>query len=100
MGCSVIVCMVERPEFRMTPESQRQLEDLYLASHVKARLFLNPKIGAAAAKINVAAAAGDVHLAGVLPGESILADVLETCRSLPEVKEVQADWLGSHAGPI
>ncbi len=95
MACNVIVCMVERPEFRMTAESLRQLEDLYLASHVKARLFLNPKIGAAAAKIDVTATAGDVALAGVLPGESILADVLATCRSLPEVKEVRADWLGS-----
>ncbi len=99
-ACNLIVCMVERPEFRMTPESLRQLEDLYLASHVKARLFLNPKIGAAAAKIDVTATAGAVHLAGVLPGESILADVVATCRSLSEVKEVRADWLGSHVQPV
>jgi len=99
-ACSVIVCMVERPEFRITPESLRQLEDLHLASHVKARLFLNPKIGAAAAKIDVTAAAGEVHLAGVLPGEDILGDVLATCRSLPEVAKVSAEWLGSHVEPV
>lgn len=100
MACNVIVCMTERPEFRMTNESLRQLEDLYVASHVKARLFLNRKIGAAASKIDVTATSSVVHLAGVLSGEDILQEVLATCRSLPEVKDVRAEWLGSHVEPV
>jgi hypothetical protein len=100
MACNVIVCMAERPEFQMTPESLRQLEDLYLASHVRARLFLNSKVGAAAAKIDVTAAGGIVHLAGVLPSETFRQEALATARSLPEVKHVRADWLGSHLEPL
>ncbi len=100
MACKVIVSMVERPEFRMTAEGLRQLDDLHLASHAKARLFLNPKIGAAAAKIDVTAANGVLHLSGVLPGEPLREDVLATCRSLPEAKEISADWLGSHVQPV
>ncbi len=99
-ACNVIVCMSERSEFRMTEESLHQLEDLYVASHVKAKLFLNPKIAAAAAKIDVSATSRVVHLAGVLPGEDILQEVLSTCRSLPEVKDVRAEWLGSHMEPV
>jgi cytidylate kinase len=100
MACNVIVRMVERPEFRMSEESLRQLEDLYVASHVKARLFLNAKIGAAAAKIDVSATSGVVYLAGVLPGEDILQEALATCRSLREVKDVRAEQLGSHMEPV
>jgi cytidylate kinase len=100
MACNVIVCMVERPEFRMSQESLQQLEDLYIASHVKARLLLNPKIGAAAAKIDVAATSGIVYLSGVLPGEDFLREALATCGSLPEVKDVRAEWLGSHVDPV
>ena len=99
-ACQTIASMVERPEFRLTEESLRQLEDLYVASHVKARLFLNPRVGAAASKIDVSATSAVVHLAGVLPGEDILREVLATCRSLPEVKEVSAEWLGSHMEPV
>jgi osmotically-inducible protein OsmY len=100
MACNVIVCMAERLEFQMTPESLRQLEDLYLASHVRARLFLNSKVGAAAAKIDVTATDGVVHLAGVLPSETLRQEALATARSLPEVKDVRADWLGSHVEPL
>jgi len=100
MACHMIVCMLERPEFQMTPESLRQLEDLYLASHVRARLFLNSKIGAAAAKIDVTATGGIVHLAGVLPSEIFRQEALATAHSLPEVKDVRADWLGSHVEPL
>jgi cytidylate kinase len=99
-ACQVIAGMVDRPDFRLGEESRRQLEDLYLSSHVRARLFLNPRIGAAAAKLTVTAANGAVRLAGVLPDDAFREEVLATCRSLPEVREISADWLGSHLEPV
>ena len=99
-ACAAIVELVKRPEFTMTDEAHARLENLYLSSHVKAKLFLNPRIGAAAAKIDVAASGGVVRLSGVLPGESFLHEVLSTCRALPEVEDVQAEWLGSYVTPV
>ena len=36
-----------------------------------------------------------VQLAGILPGDALLDEVLKTCRELPEVKDVRAEWLGA-----
>jgi cytidylate kinase len=94
-ACNLIATMVQRKEFEVTDETRRQLADLELASHTHARLFLNPKIAAAAAKIDVKASDGVVHLSGILPGDALLEDVLKTCRELEEVKDVRAEWLGA-----
>ena len=98
--CEAIASLVQRPEFTITEDSRKRLDDLFLASHVKAKLFLNPRVGAAAAKIDVSASSGLVRLSGVLPGESFLHEVLATCRALPEVQDVQAEWLGSYVTPV
>jgi cytidylate kinase len=99
-ACSLISTMVGRPEFEVTDENRRQLADLELASHTHAKLFLNPKIAAAAAKIDVKAHDGVVHLSGILPGDALLDDVLKTCRELPEVQDVRAEWLGAREEPL
>ena len=89
-ACEAIVRMVERPEFRMTVDSMRRLEDLYVASHVRSMLFLHPKIGTGASKIEVTASSGVVRLAGLPLNDPMLAEAIRTCRQIPEVKEVQA----------
>ena len=94
-ACSLIATMGGRPEFEVTDDNRRELADLKLASHTHATLFLNPKIAAAAAKIDVKARDGVVHLSGILPGDALLDDVLKTCRELPEVQDVRAEWLGA-----
>jgi hypothetical protein len=99
-ACSLIGTMAARPEFEVTDENRTQLADLELASHTHATLFLNPKIAAAAAKIDVKARDGVVHLSGILPGDALLDDVLKTCRELPEVNEVRAEWLGAREEPL
>jgi hypothetical protein len=48
----------------------------------------------------VTTANGAVRLAGVLPDDAFRDEVLATCRSLPEVREISADWLGSHVEPV
>jgi hypothetical protein len=99
-ACSLISTMVGRPEFEVTDENRRELADLELASHTHAKLFLNPKVAAAAAKIDVKASDGVVQLAGILPGDALLDEVLETCKGLPEVKDVRAEWLGAREEPL
>ena len=59
-----------------------------------ASLFLDPKIAAAAAGIQVTASGGTVELRGILPGARYVDAVVARCRSLPEVEEVKAEWLG------
>ena len=34
-------------------------------------------------------------ISGILPGDDLLEEVLTTCRALPEVKDVRAEWLGA-----
>jgi cytidylate kinase len=94
-ACDVVVGVMKRPEFVVTEENRRELADLELASHTHAKLFLNPKVAAAAAKIDVKANDGVVHLSGILPGDALVDDVLKTCRELPEVQDVRAEWLGA-----
>jgi len=94
-ACAVIAGLTERKQFQVTDETRRELADLELASHTHAKLFLNPRVAAAAAKIDVKASDGVVHLSGILPGDDLLNEVLKTCRDLPEVKDVRAEWLGA-----
>lgn len=94
-ACALIAGMAERDQFQVTDGTRRELADLELASHTHAKLFLNPRISAAAAKIDVRASEGVVHLSGILPGDDLLDEVLATCRDLPEVQDVRAEWLGA-----
>ena len=97
--CNLAAVLVARPELETTPEGRRRLDDVYLAAHVQARLYLNPKIAAAAGKIQVTASSGTVRLSGILPGEGLLREVLDTCESLPEVQRVESDWLAGSIQP-
>jgi len=99
-ACNMLTNLVTQPEFTVTEENRRQLGDLQLAAHVHAKLFLNSNIAAAAAKLEVKADSGVVHLSGILPGDALLEEVLTTCRGLPEVKDVRAEWLGARVEPV
>ncbi len=99
-ACQTLAGVVAQEEFVVTDEHRQRLENLFLAAHVQATLFLNPKVAAAAAKLEVKADAGTVHLSGILPGDELLEEVLKTCRSLPEVKDTRAEWLGARVEPV
>ncbi len=94
-ACGLLASAVGRPEFQVTEENRRQLADLELTAHTHARLFLNPRLGAAAAQLEVKARDGVVSLHGILPGDSLVEEVLATCRAMPEIRETRADWLAS-----
>lgn len=98
-ACDLVRDLAELPEYQMTEEGLRRIDDLFLANHVRAKLFLNPTIAAVASKIQVKAEAGEVYLSGVLPDGRYLQKVLDTCESLPEVDKLHAAWLGSYTQP-
>lgn len=61
---------------------------------MKAKLYLNPRIAAAADGIEVRVEDGVVHLKGLLPGAGMLEEVVRTVQSLPEVERFDTEWLG------
>lgn len=93
-ACLTIAAVADRPEFRATSASRQALADLFLLNHVRASLFLDPGVGAAAAMVEVGARDGVVTLAGILPSERQRNAVLAAVRALPEVQAVRADLLG------
>lgn len=93
-ACCLLATLVDRPEYQLTEDNRRQLADLELGSHVHAKLCLNPKLGAAAADVEVKAESGVVSLKGMLPSQDLVDEALATCRDLPEVTEVKTEWIG------
>lgn len=93
-ACLTIAAVADRPEFRATPSSRQALDDLFLLNHIRASLFLDPAVGAAAAMVEIGVRDGVVTLAGVLPSERQRVAVLAIVRALPEVRQVRAELLG------
>lgn len=94
-ACLNIAALADRPEFRATPASRQTLANLFLLNHVRASLFLDPAVGAAAASVEIAARNGVVTLAGVLPSERQRNAVVAAVRRLPEVAELRTDLLAA-----
>jgi len=93
-ACHMVEAAVAQGELIPSEQDIQRLHDLFLQAHVAASLFLNPKIAAAAAGIQVVASDGNVQLKGVMPGERYVAEAVTTCQALPEVRSVNAEWLG------
>ncbi len=94
-GCEIVSLLASNPDFAARYEDRRNLENLFLASHVKALLYLNPKIAAAADGIEVEANDGEVRLKGLVPSSVLVDEVIRTAEDLPEVKGLDAEWLGA-----
>ncbi len=99
-ACQSVATLVEQPELQTTAETRAQLDDLFLAAHVRAKLYLNPRVAAAADRLAVAAAGGRVSLSGILPDEALVKEVVDTCTGLPEVRELHTEMLGSRVEPV
>ncbi len=94
-ACALVKAAVSRPEFATSDEDRRRLDDLYLRAHVMANLFLDAKLGAVAAAVEVEASDGVVRLKGILPGMRYVNEAVATCKGLAGVKQVDASWLGA-----
>ena len=99
-ACAIVEATVSGPEFVPAAQDAQKLDDLYLKAHVKASLFLDSKIGAVAAAIDVGAAQGNITLKGILPGSQFVERAVALCQDLPEVKGVDASWLGGRQNRV
>jgi cytidylate kinase len=86
-ACRIIAYAVTRPEFALCDVHRRQLDDLWLASHVKAKLLTDPRTGAAAATLEVTARGASVRLAG-MPNGVLGREIVATVQGIEGVGEV------------
>jgi len=63
-ACSLLISMIEQPEFEFSPERQAEMNDLVLASRVRAELALNPFTSNL--EVDVEASGGAVLIRGSL----------------------------------
>jgi len=93
--CQSIACLVERPRFRATPERTRALDDRCLANHLRAVLFRNPAVAAAAAGVAIEVHEGGVRLAGLIADEHVRDEIVATVTATPGVVSLDAEMLGA-----
>lgn len=87
-ACAVVAQMVER-DFRTTPESQRVVNDLVLASQIRAQIGLDPNISDE--KIEVEVEDGVVTINANVRSLGDAEGVKESVRRIPGVKEVRSE---------
>jgi len=75
--------------FEETPESRAAMEDLALASRVRASLIADPKT--AQVEVEIAAHAGGVTLKGMAYTPEQIKEIQNVVRKIPGVHQVQAE---------
>lgn len=82
----IVVATVQRPEFQTTDASRKAMEDLTLASRVRAALASNEKTGSV--EIKIRADDGVVFLRGRLRPADLVESVVAVAREVEGVREV------------
>jgi osmotically-inducible protein OsmY len=80
---------VQQEPFKTTPESQKIMEDLALASLVNAAISSNPDTRDVA--LNVRADQGIVTISGKVKTQEAADSIKQVAESVPGVKEVKSD---------
>ncbi len=88
-GCEIIAAAARQPGFQETPESQAAMNDLVLASRVRANLAVSP--ATSGLEVEVTARAGAVSVKGKLTSRDQFGDVETTVRKVPGVSSVKLD---------
>lgn len=83
-----ISALLDKPEFRETPESMRVLANLTLQTHIRAALRGHPRTS----KINIGieTADGNVTLTGILESGADESDAIEVTQAVPGVTRVES----------
>jgi cytidylate kinase len=85
-----IICAASRqPCFEFTPECERAMDDLALASRVRANLAIDPLTSDA--EVDVTAEAGSVSISGETRSINQRKEVTRVARSVPGVRNVRLD---------
>ena len=83
----IICAALKQPRFEFTPECKLALDELALASTVRAELALDPKT--ADLEMEVTAVAGSISFKGELLRADQAKEITRIARSVPGVKAVQ-----------
>jgi cytidylate kinase len=83
----IICSALKQPRFEFTPECQRAIDDLALASLIRANLALDP--ATSDLELEVTALAGSVSFKGELLSAGQAKEITRIARSVPGVKAVQ-----------
>ncbi len=93
-ACEMLAAMVRRQKcFQFTADCQQAMENLALASTVRANLALNPTTSHL--EVDVIANAGAVYIKGKLAQLNELSEVRRVVEAMPAVREVNLDELVS-----
>jgi cytidylate kinase len=88
-GCDIIAATARQACFEETPQSQKAMDDLVLASRVRANLVMSP--GTAGLEVDVVAHDGVVRVKGKLSPGGQLADLEAAVRRVPGVRDLEVD---------
>jgi cytidylate kinase len=87
----IICSAAKQPCFEFTPECERAMDDLALASRVRANLAIDPSTSEV--EVDVTADAGSVSISGEVRSANQRKEVIRIARAVPGVKSVQLDKL-------
>jgi cytidylate kinase len=90
-ACHVIASAVLERCFEFTPECQQAMNDLALASRVRANLALNPSTSDL--EMEVTARAGSVSIQGKIPDVNRIDEVVRIAKAVPGVTALDLDRL-------
>jgi cytidylate kinase len=91
-ACQIICSIVSERRFEFTPECRQQMDDLALASRVRADLAIHP--GTSGLEFEVAAHSGEVTIRGKVPELDQLEKVKQIALAVPGVTHLDLDRLG------
>lgn len=86
LACEIIRYTLEQPDFQSTPESQKILENLLLASKVRAALAADPK--SSFNDFTISADDGTVSIQGKTRSQSAVDYIIGVIRNVPGVRDV------------
>jgi cytidylate kinase len=91
-ACDIVTVAAKERCFQETPESQATMEDLALASRIRASLVTNP--ATQDLEVEVSARAGAVTIRGDLSGQAAAREVQRVAWQVPGVSELQLTGAG------
>jgi cytidylate kinase len=89
IGCDVIAAAARQPCFDETPQSQAAMDNLVLASRVRAHLVMTPSTSGL--EVDVTAKDGSVSVKGRVPARGQIEEVRQIVSKVPGVTDVQLD---------
>lgn len=94
-GCSAVSTLVRQRCFKFTPEDQAAMDDLALASRVRAELALDDSTSQL--EVEVISERGALTIHGRIPTTREVEEVRRVAQALPGVKKVNLDEVASPA---